>query len=81
MGHPAGRVAKYYVVTAGAEVGIFTNYTRYAESVRDHMQTWSGRGKIPFAAGVDSLSFLSRAEAENHFESHLPDVRPIPFLN
>ena len=72
--HPANRVVKYYVLTVSVREdsmeGVYTAYSDYVWAVKDHSQTdWEGRGKIPFAEGVASQSFLSRNEAEAHYRS------------
>ena len=54
-------------------VGVYACYELYCQCVKDDNVKWTGRGKIPFAKGCESLSFLSPVEAENHYRHEAGD--------
>ena len=76
---------KHYSVTVGnstpaGQPGTYADYARYADAVRNPDTPWTGRGKLDFATGVNSLSFPSRREAEEWYRAQLglPSSAPVP---
>ena len=74
-GHPATKVAKYYCLFVSVKdrypAGIYTVYGLFTQAVKDDAVSWKGSGKIPFAPGVDCVSFTSRDEAESAVRERL----------
>ena len=67
---PAGSVRKWYVVTTpapGRLPGLYHTWSAFADAVRDPEFYFSGKSKLPFAAGTRSESFPTRQEAEAHW--------------
>ena len=86
-GPPTRRMPKYYVVFTSARgshpEGVYISYENFVGAVvaEDKRASWSGRGKIPFARGVECESYTDQATAEEAYRSRLrlaPEV-PVPY--
>jgi hypothetical protein len=73
LARPPTAVRKYYVVleaAPGQNSGIYTDYSVYCDAVRDPTKYFCGRGKIPFAHGVEALSFVDEADAIGYWRAN-----------
>ena len=74
---------RHYVVVVPNErgqAGIYRSYQSFANAVRDLSAYWSGRGRLPWAAGSEGQGFPTRREAEDHFRgvNGLGPEAPVP---